>query len=100
MPKITVHVPHQLDPAAAMQKIGPAIEKTVTDFQGSDLQMNASGTSAQFSFKSMGFSIKGQAAATAGDASVEVDLPIAAMMFKEKAERAIQKNLSRALENS
>jgi len=31
---------------------------------------------------------------------VEVDLPFAAMMFKDKAEKAITKNITRALETT
>jgi hypothetical protein len=36
MPKITVRVPNS-DPAGAVAKIRPALEKTVSDFQGHDL---------------------------------------------------------------
>lgn len=98
MPKLTIRVPHALDPAAAFAKIQPALQKTVTDFQGHDLVLNPTDTSAQFTFKSMAFTIKGQAQATPGEVVVEVELPFAAMMFKDKAERAITKNVTRALE--
>jgi hypothetical protein len=97
MPKVTVRVPHQLDPAAALARIRPALEKTVTDFQGHDLAIEESGNASQFTFKSMAFTIKGRTEATPSDVLVEVDLPIAAMMFKDKAERAITKNVARAL---
>ena len=97
MPKVTVRVPHQLDPAAAFAKIQPALEKTVTDFQDHDLSQSASGTSSTFTFKSMAFTIKGRAEATPTEVLVEVELPFAAMMFKDKAERAITKNITRAL---
>jgi hypothetical protein len=97
MPKITIRVPHQLDPAAAFAKIQPALEKTVNDFQGHDLAIDGGGTSATFTFKSMAFTIKGRTEAKPGEVMVEVDLPIAAMMFKDKAERAITKNVTRAL---
>ena len=98
MPKITVRVPHDLDPAAAFVKVKPALEKTAHDFQGQDLEIAATDTSATFSFKSLGFTIKGQAQALAGEVLVEVDLPFAAMMFKDRAEKGIQKNVARALE--
>jgi len=97
MPKLTIRVPHQLDPAAAFARLQPALEKTVTDFQGHDLQLTKSETSADFTFKSMAFTIKGRAEARPGEAVVEVDLPFAALMFKDKAERAITKNVTRAL---
>jgi hypothetical protein len=38
MPKITVRVPHN-DPKGAIAKIRPALEKTVSDFQGHDLEL-------------------------------------------------------------
>ena len=97
MPKVTVRVPHSLEPAAAFAKIQPALEKTVTDFQGTNLVQEGSDTAATFTFKSMAFTIKGRAEATPGEVLVEIDLPFAAMMFKDKAERAITKNVTRAL---
>jgi len=97
MPKVTVRVPHELDPPAAFAKIRPALEKTVTDFQGHDLAIEAGETSSQFTFRSMAFTIKGRAEATPSEVVVEVELPFAAMMFKDKAERAITKNVTRAL---
>jgi hypothetical protein len=99
MPKVIVKLPHQGDPPAMLEKARPAIEKTVTDFQGYDLQVEAAANDqVNFAFKSMAFSIKGNARATASEVIVEVDLPFAAMMFKDQAERAIAKNLKRALE--
>ena len=98
MPKVTVRVPHSLAPAAAFSRLKPALEKTVTDFQGHDLVQEGSDTQAAFTFKSMAFTIKGRAEATPAEVLVEVELPFAAMMFKDKAERAITKNVTRALE--
>ena len=97
MPKITVRVPHQFDPAAAFAKVQPALEKTVADFQGHDLAMEGTETSADFTFKSLAFTIKGRTEAKPGEVVVEIDLPFAAMMFKDKAERAVTKNITRAL---
>lgn len=97
MPKITVHVPHQGDPREVFGKVRGALEKTAADFQGKELNLNAGDTSATFSFKSLAFTISGRAEATAAEVIVEVDLPFAAMLFKEKAEKAITKNVTRAL---
>jgi hypothetical protein len=97
MPKITVRVPNS-DPKAAIAKIRPALEKTVADFQGHDLELTGDDAALQFKFKSMAFTITGRAIAEPTDVVVEVDLPFAAMMFKDKAERAITKNITRALE--
>ena len=96
MPKITVRVPNS-DPKAALAKIRPALEKTVADFQGHDLQLTGDDRSLAFKFKSMAFTISGRAIAETTDVVVEVDLPFAAMMFKDKAEKAITKNITRAL---
>ena len=96
MPKITVRVPQQ-DPKGALAKLRPALEKTATDFQGHDLEVTGDDQTLNFKFKSMAFTIKGRTEATPSDVLVEVDLPIAAMMFKDKAERAITKNVTRAL---
>jgi putative polyhydroxyalkanoic acid system protein len=97
MPKITVRVPHH-DPKTALAKIRPALEKTATDFQGHDLELSGDDSKLEFKFKSMAFTITGRAVAETNDVVVEVDLPFAAMMFKDKAERAITKNITRALE--
>ena len=99
MPKITVRVPTS-DPKAAIAKIRPALEKTVTDFQGHDLALTDLENGLEFKFKSMAFTITGRAVAEPADVVVEVDLPFAAMMFKDKAERAITKNITRVLESS
>jgi hypothetical protein len=98
MPKVSVRVPTSLEPAEALAKVLPALEKTVADFQGHDLEMNGSETTSQFTFRSMAFTIKGQLEARPGEVAVEVELPFAAIMFKDKAERAITKNVTRALE--
>ncbi len=96
MPKITVRVPHN-DPVAALAKVRTGLEKTVADFQGHDLTLTDIAGGLEFKFKSMAFTITGRALAAPTDVVVEVDLPFAAMMFKDKAEKAITKNLTRAL---
>lgn len=97
MPKLVVRVPHTLSPAEALARVRPALEKTVHDFQGEDLVVSQSETSAEFTFRSLAFTIRGQVRAEPDQLVVEVELPFAALMFKDKAERAIAKNLSRAL---
>jgi hypothetical protein len=97
MPKITVRVPHSLDPAAAFAKVKPALEKTAHDFQGQNLQIAATDTSATFSFTSLAFTIKGEAQALPGEVIVNVELPFAAMMFKDKAEKGIERNVAAAI---
>lgn len=98
MPKVTVRIPHSHTSAEAFTKVAPALEKTAKDFQGRDLQIDAGESTATFSFKSLAFTIKGTVEATDSEVVVSVDLPFAALMFKDQAERAIAKNMKRALE--
>ncbi|HMC10236.1 MAG TPA: hypothetical protein VKH44_03060 [Pirellulaceae bacterium] len=98
MPKITVRVPDN-DPKGAIPKIRPALEKTVSDFQGHDLELSGDENAIEFKFKSLAFTIGGRALAAPGEVVVEVDLPFAALMFKDKAEKAITKNITRALQS-
>jgi hypothetical protein len=97
MPKVTVKVPHNLTQEQAIERARPALDKTVSDFEGRDLQIAWNGPAADFSFKSLAFTIKVKVTIDAEQATVDVDLPFAAMMFKDKVEKAIAKNLSRAL---
>lgn len=97
MPKVRVAVPHQLDPDEVVNRAGAYIEKIVDDFQGDDLDVQWEGRTAKFGFKSLGFSIKGEMAVTENEIGVSVDLPLAAMIFKDKVEKALNKNLSRAV---
>lgn len=97
MPKVRVAVPHELDPDEVVNRAGPYVEKIVEDFQGDDLDLEWQGRTAVFSFKSLTFSIKGEVEVSENDIAVAVDLPFAAMIFKDKVEKAIHKNLSRAV---
>lgn len=96
MPKVTVRVPHH-DPKAALAQIRPGLEKLVSDFQGHDLKLNGDESQLSFEFKSLAFTITGRALAETSDVVVEVDLPFAALMFKDKVEKALKKSLPRML---
>jgi hypothetical protein len=98
MPKINVKVPHGFDAQTAFAKLKPALEKLANDFQGQNLELTTTDTTAQFSFTSLGFTIKGTAEAHPSEVIVNVDLPMAAMLFKDKAEKAIAKNVTQALQ--
>ncbi|MCA9246797.1 MAG: polyhydroxyalkanoic acid system family protein [Planctomycetales bacterium] len=99
MPKVSVSVPHNLSATEALEKVQPALDKTVKDFNGHSMETTPGDNSADFKFKSMAFTISGQVRATDSDITVDVELPFAAMMFKEKTQKAISKNLTRALES-
>ena len=97
MPKVTVTVPHSMSAQEALAKAQPGLDKTVRDFQGHDLVTTPSGDSASFKFKSMAFTISGSVRATDKEVVVEIDLPFAAMMFKGKTQKAVTKNVTKAL---
>ncbi len=99
MPLVSVSVPHNYDPADVKKRAEPYIEKMVDDFEGHDLEMEWQGNRAEFGFKSLAFKIKGNVEIDDSHILVGVDLPIMAMMFKDKVEKAISKNLHRALED-
>ena len=97
MPKVSVSVPHDQAPEEIVKKSEPYIEKMINDFEGKDLQMEWEGNNADFSFKSLAFTIKGHVAVDDKQIAVDIDLPFAAMMFKDKVEKALTKNLTRAV---
>jgi len=98
MPKVTVAIPHSDDPDEIVKRSEPVIEKMVDDFQGEDLELEWEGRSANFNFTSLTFKIKGDVEIDESQVQVSIDLPFAAMMFKDKVEKAIHKNLKRAVE--
>ena len=97
MPTVSVSVPHSFEPADVKQRSEPYIEKMVDDFEGHDLELEWTENKGEFSFKSMAFTINGDVDIDTEQITVNVDLPIMAMIFKDKVERAISKNLNRAL---
>src|SRR5205085_10685958 len=96
MPKISVRIPSN-DPKGDLAKVRPSLEKTVNDFQGHDLELTSDVSALQFKFTSLAFTISGRLIAEPSDVVVEVDLRPAALMFKDKVENAIAKNITRAL---
>ena len=99
MPKVTVAVPHDMNPEEVKDKVAPALEKMIKDFQGHDLHIEWSDLSAAFRFKSLTFTINGTIAIESEQIVVEVDLPFAAMMYKDRVHKGIAKHLTRALES-
>ena len=97
MPKVSVSVPHTHSQDEVKERAAPYIEKIVDDFQGSDLELEWDGYQAEFSFKSLTFQIKGEVDVEPEQITVNVDLPFAAMIFKDKVEKALNKNLTRAV---
>lgn len=97
MPTVSVSVPHDRSPEDVVERSKPYIEKIVSDFEGKDLELEWHGNNADFSFKSLAFTIKGRVAVDEEQLAVDVDLPFAAIMFKDKVQKALTKNLTRAV---
>jgi hypothetical protein len=100
MPKVTVTVPHNRDPKKVIAKAKPAMEKMVHELQGSNLVIESTETTLDFSFKTFGFAIKGDAEARPSEIEINVDLPFAAMMFKDMAASTIRSSVTQALEKA
>ncbi len=97
MPIISASVPHSFDPADVKDRATPHIEKMVDDFDGHDLDLVWSGNKGDFSFKVMAFTINGDVLVDEENITVNVDLPLMAMIFKDRVQEAIETNLSRAI---
>jgi hypothetical protein len=98
MPKVSTSVPHNHDPDEIVKHAQTHIAKMVDDFEGDDFQLDWSGRSAEFVFSVLGFKVSGNAVVDEQQISVDVDLPLAAAMFKNKIKDAITKNLASAVE--
>lgn len=98
MPKLHVVVPHSVPLDQVIIKARHAIEKSVGDFQGNDLKVTeVNDTTTDFSFRSLGFSIKGRIEAKPAEIVADIDLPLAAIAFKDMAENAVRSNIYKAL---
>ena len=97
MPKVTVTVEHDQSIEAVVEKVTPAIEKTVSDFQGQDLSLDWQTDHADFHFKSLGFTIKGNIQVSVSSVTVNLELPFAALIYKDKAKKGITKSVTKAL---
>ncbi len=97
MPKVTVTVEHNHSIEAVIERVTPAIEKTVNDFQGHDLTLDWQTDHGDFKFKSLGFTIKGDIVVEPSSVTVNLELPFAAMIYKEKAKKGITKSVTKAL---
>lgn len=97
MPVVRVAVPHHYDPDDIVRHSQVHIEKMIDDFDGHDLDLEWTGRTAQFQFKSLAFKIKGHIVVDDHEIAVDLDLPLMAMMFKDRIEKAIETNLTQAI---
>jgi len=100
MPKITVSRNHSLDPLAVTavlkSKIATALQEhsnAVRDFSERWTDDNTM----EFAFKTMGFSVSGLLKSLPGMVTVDVTLPLAAMMVKGMIETRLNGEIGKIL---
>ena len=95
MPKLTVGVPHELGQEQAVAKLKSEANQLQQAFSGqySDYQETWEDHRLAFQFKTFGFNIKGSVEVEPSRVQVDVDLPIAAMMFKGMIEERIREKM-------
>jgi putative polyhydroxyalkanoate system protein len=99
VPKINFEIPHLLSADEAKDRLQRFVESLEAKFQDnlSDLQQSWEGENLAFGFKTYGIKIAGKIGVEDHRITVDVDLPITAMMFKGKIESEIRKQLERLL---
>ncbi|HVX11659.1 MAG TPA: polyhydroxyalkanoic acid system family protein [Pirellulales bacterium] len=99
MPKITVNVPHELGQQVAAERLQSFVTRLKEKHQDqvSNLEEEWSGNSLKFRFKTFGFQFQGTGNVSDTDATLDVDIPFAAMMFKGKIESEMRDTLTRVL---
>ena len=97
MPTVSVAVPHHGDPDEVATKVRDMLEETVKEFQGQNFAADWSGRSATLKFTSLGFPITAAINVDETQVAIDIDLPMAAMMFKGRVEEVLKKNLTALL---
>ncbi|HIQ23333.1 MAG TPA: hypothetical protein EYH34_19085 [Planctomycetes bacterium] len=99
MPEIAVAVPHQLDQAEATRRLqhGAGVLKNTFSGHFSDLEENWDGDAVQFAFKTFGMNVQGKVTSEPSQVTVNLTLPLVAMMFKGKIEEQIREQLGKIL---
>lgn len=100
MPKITISVGHQLGQQEAAERLQRFVTRLKEKHQDqvSNLEEEWSGNALKFRFKTFGFQFQGTGNVSENDATLDVDIPFAAMMFKGKIESEMRDTLSRVLQ--
>lgn len=100
MPKITISVPHQLGQQEASERLQRFVTRLKEKHQDqvSNLEEEWSGNTLKFRFKTFGFQFQGTGNVSENDATLDVDIPFAAMMFKGKIESEMRDTLNRVLQ--
>lgn len=94
MPNISVAIPHDASVDEIKSVVDESLDKLIKNFEGKNPSKNWDGSKCEYSFSSLGFSIKGDVDVKDKEIVVSVQLPFAAMIFKDKVEKAIKKQMA------
>lgn len=97
MPKVRVEVSNDFTADEIMERTSDTLDNVMQAFQAKDLEVQTEGYQRTFKCSSFGLKFSGKAVVENNLVVVEIEMPFAAMMFKDKIDRAIRKNLSIAL---
>ncbi|MBS0210375.1 MAG: polyhydroxyalkanoic acid system family protein [Planctomycetes bacterium] len=99
MPKITFSVPHEMSATEARERVEtflPRVEEQYKDMI-KDMSRQWNGDVLEYSFKTLGFVFKGTIALEEKQVTVNMDVPLAAMMVKGRIEQEFKAGLERLL---
>src|SRR5665213_1920811 len=91
MPKIQLSVAHNLGQEEAQRRAVKLISETREQFGGkvTDLDESWNGNIETFSFRALGFAVSGKMEVQPASLEIEINLPMAAMLFKSRVENEI-----------
>ncbi len=94
MPAIKISVPHQLGADEARQRIARLISDSKEKFgaQISDVRETWTDNRSDFGFKAMGFDVAGDLRVQPASVDINLNVPFAAMFFRDKIEKEITKH--------
>jgi hypothetical protein len=95
MPRLSLNIPHTLGREEATRRIKEQLPKARE--LASDLEEHWQDHTLTFSFKAMGFKVGGTLAVEEAAAQLDLDLPLAAAMFKGTIEQRAREQIGAIL---
>lgn len=99
MPRLAIEHPHALGEDEATRRIKQKIENDKEAFAGqfSNANDNWQGNTLSFGFEAVGMKVSGTMAVEEATVKIDVQLPLAAMMFKGMIEQKVHEDLDKLL---
>ena len=100
MPKLNFSVPHFQTKEDARHRLEHFAERLRNKFQDqvSDFQQTWSDDALDFTFKTFGMQVQGNITVNDADLAIACQLPLSAMIFKNKIQSEIEDQLGRLME--